>query len=261
MQRAEADREPGQGHRHHGDGEDEEDGARERHLQHVTARENQPERDDERGDVRHPVFHLHHLHEAERRHAHDPEPFAFERELRIDEARGERGEIQRARAEVQERDEVRPEGVVQLLREVAQVEDVNGQQAEEHERLRPLRGVAPEHPEILHHERAHVRPEPAELRHGAFGQTETIRSFALALFATMKPFPTGEDAGAALHRGRGVIEEIAHLREGKHAKERDMAEQHEHEEPGREHRAIRPLKHARREPVAGDEGELGETRS
>ena len=51
-----------------------------------------------------------------------------------------------------------PKGVVDLLREVAQVKDVNAEQAKEHERLRPLGRVAPEHAGVFDDERASVGP-------------------------------------------------------------------------------------------------------
>ncbi len=91
------------------------------------------------------------------------------------------------------------------MREAAQVDDVNAEQAEEHHRLAPLRGVAPEHAHVLDGERAGGavetgKPggelfEQAGGRPGVFGGTEQI-DFQAA-------------ARAALHRRRRVVKQTA----------------------------------------------------
>ena len=97
--------------------------------------------------------------------ADDPEAFAFQRKLR-DETRGQRGEVQRARSEVHETDELgkiiatKPASRKQrgeLFCEKPEVQNVNAENTKEDERLAPLRGVAPEDADILEHNGAHIR--------------------------------------------------------------------------------------------------------
>ena len=77
--------------------------------------------------------------------ADDPEAAAFERKLRIDETGGEGGEVERTGAEVEIGNEVDPKGVDELAGEMADVDHVHTQHAEQEHRLAPLGRVAPEH--------------------------------------------------------------------------------------------------------------------
>src|SRR5436190_19800849 len=135
--------------------------------------------------------------------------------------------------------------MVNLLREVAQVEDVNAEQAEEHERLRPLGGIAPERTEIFHEQPAHVWAKEMEAADNTFGEAEGEGAFRFPALTGAEPFPATEHAGAAVDGGCGVIEEAAHASERECAEEQDVAQQHEHEEGRGELRAVGTLEDAR----------------
>ena len=140
--------------------------------------------------------------------------------------------------------------------EIAQVDDVNAEQAEQHHGLAPLRGVAPEHPHILDGERADGpveagKPggyllEQAGGRPGVFGGAEQIY------------FETA--ARAALHRRRRVVEQTAEARERNAAEKQRVAQQHQRKKHRAAQDAFRPLQHRRRQPEARQEREQRETR-
>src|SRR6058998_420375 len=102
-----------------------------------------------------------------------------------------------------------PKDLVQLLGKMAQVEDVDGQQAEKHKRLRPLRGVAPKHARVLDDQRAHVRFEPKEPGDDPFSQPGAPALRWMNRRSAAEPFPTSEDRRATVDCRCGVIEEVS----------------------------------------------------
>ena len=256
IQHAEADGDAVERERHHGDDRAEKRHAVPRHLQQVTRQRDERERDGERERAGQPVFGFDDARQSHRRHADDPQPLAFERKLREHKPRRHRGEIQRAGGEVQIRDEVHPERAGQLVREVPQVDDVNAEQAEEHDGLAPLRRVAPEHPQILHRQRAQVAVQPEKFRENHFEQAGGVSVFA----AGAEPAQFESVAAAALHRRRGVVKQRAEAREGEAAEKQRVAQQHQREEGRAAQDALGPLQHGGRKPVAGQKRKHREMR-
>ena len=84
----------------------------------------------------------------------DPEVPPFQREQREDEPAGERREDQGGHRQVQEADQVPPVRALDVVAEAADVEEVERQQAEEDQELRPLRRVAAEGPQVLEDQEA-----------------------------------------------------------------------------------------------------------
>src|SRR5687768_4134156 len=112
---------------------------------------------------------------------------------------------------------------------MAQVENVDAEQAEEHDGLRPLRGVAPEHAGVLDDDGAGVGAGGEGVGEAFEEATPDGLRFA-ALRERVEPGPPDENAAAALD-GRGrVVKEVAHFGEGEHRKKEDVAKEHEEEE-------------------------------
>src|SRR5688572_8191201 len=107
-------------------------------IEHVTGEANQHQGDQPGSRGSEPEFYANDAWQAQRCHADNPEAFAFEGELGINEARGERGQVERTGAEVEIGNEMGPERMIDLLGEMAQVENVNAEQSKQHEGLRPL---------------------------------------------------------------------------------------------------------------------------
>src|SRR5437773_6360941 len=109
-----------------------------------------------------------------------------------------------------------PKGVGQLLRKVAQVEDIDPEQSKEHQRLGPLGSVSPEHPRILNQERADIGSNPRQAIDPRLSPSYRQTPALPPLAAKAKPFPATEGAAAALHRRRRIVKEISHARKGEH---------------------------------------------
>lgn len=94
VESAESDGEAVEGESHERDDGGEVQGAGPGHFEHVTGEDDQADGDDEGGEGGLPEFCGHDLPQSERCHADDPEPFAFEGELWVNEPGGERGEVE-----------------------------------------------------------------------------------------------------------------------------------------------------------------------
>src|SRR6185437_3133489 len=90
----------------------------------------------------------------ERQESQDPEIAAFERQQREDEPAGEGREDQGRDREVQEADQVPPVRLLDVVAQSTDVDEIEGQQAEEDQELRPLRGVSTEGPQVLQDQEA-----------------------------------------------------------------------------------------------------------
>src|SRR2546430_15812146 len=66
-----------------------------------------------------------------------------------------------------------PKRVAQLIREMAQVQDIGAEQPKQHYRLTPLRRVAPKSPEIFQQQRPNVRTDPATPAQNPFQHTRS----------------------------------------------------------------------------------------
>src|SRR2546423_53560 len=102
---------------------------------------------------------------------------------------------------------------------VAQIEDVNSEQPKEHEGLRPLGGVPPEHAGIFDEEGANIWPQPVEAIDQSFRPTFGIAPILTALEAEAEPFPARKGAGAAMHSRSRIVKQVPHPGESEHAKE------------------------------------------
>src|SRR5436309_12190361 len=100
-----------------------------------------------------------------------------------------------------------PEWVGELLGEMAQVNDVSSQQAEQHERLTPLRRVAPEHPDVFDQQRADIHRHAGQQAGGAFDGAAGITETALSPLPSAEPGPLPEHVSAALHGGNRLVEQ------------------------------------------------------
>ena len=98
--------------------------------------------------------------------AQHPEVPPLQREHREDEPAGERREDQRRDRQVQEAEQVPPVGALDVVAEPADVDEVEGQQAEEDQELRPLRRVAAEGPQVLQDQEPDRPGEEEEERGG-----------------------------------------------------------------------------------------------
>src|SRR6266853_1186018 len=126
-QRAEADGEPAERRAHQADRDGEERDLHPREVQHQARRDHQRRRDERRGERAGPEFLQQHFVEPERREADDPEPAAFERKLREDEARREGGKRERGRGEIEVADHRFPKWILKIERHVAQVQHVDAE--------------------------------------------------------------------------------------------------------------------------------------
>ena len=91
---------------------------------------------------------------SQRKQAEDPEVPPFEREQREDEPAGERREDQGRHREVEEADQVPPGRALDAVAQPGDVQEVERQQPEEDQELRPLRRVAAEGPQVLEDQQA-----------------------------------------------------------------------------------------------------------
>src|SRR5206468_3831929 len=85
----------------------------------------------------------------ERQETEDPEIPPLEREHWEDEPAGEGREDQGRHGEVEEADQVPPVRALDVVAEAPDVGEIDGQESEEDQELRPLRRVAAEGPQVL----------------------------------------------------------------------------------------------------------------
>src|SRR5277367_1502859 len=115
-----------------------------------------------------------------------------------------------------------PERIGQLQGEMAQVDDVGGKQTEEHERLAPLGGVAPEGAGVLDEQRPGVGRAAIEEAGDFFDRPDSVIELAAALAPAMEPAPANEDAFPTLHGGETFVKDFAGLREGQITEEKNV---------------------------------------
>ena len=226
----------------------------------MAGQPDQSQRNAEGRDAGQPVFRFDHARQAERRQPDNPEAFAFQRKLRIDEARGQGGEIERAGPEVQIRDQMHPERVGELLGKMAQVDDVSAEQSKQHERLAPLGRVAPEDADVLYQQRANVRRHGAQEANDTFDRALGVIEVSLPFLPGAEPGPLPEHAAAALHGGRGFVEQAAHPRERQTAEEERVTQEDQRKKPRSAQGSFGPAQHTRGKPIAGQKRELREPR-
>ena len=261
IENAEAGGEAVQCKGHHCDGDGEEKGVVHGEFEHATGEPNQAESQSEGGKAGEGEFGFNDADKTKRRHANDPDTFAFERELWIDKTGRERGEVEATRAKVEEGDKVDPEWIGELLGEVAEVDDVNAEQAEQNECLAPLSRVAPKDADVF--------DEKGEVLGAKFWKEEAEKTFeapcpvdratAEALPAA-EPIPMAEDCAAALDGGGGGVEGFAKFCEGEEAEKEGVAEEDEREKYCAGESAFGPIQDAGGKPVARERGKHGETR-
>src|SRR5437660_1588536 len=95
---------------------------------------------------------------------------------------------------------------------MAQVDDINRQQTEEHDRLAPLRRVAPESPDIFQDEGANIPPNPCQSAAELVGHAWRVGKRLPGPAPRAEPLPMAPKAGAALNHGGRVIENSAKAR-------------------------------------------------
>jgi hypothetical protein len=193
-----------------------------------------------------------------RSQTHDPEPLALQRELRENETRRQRRQIERAGSQVQIANQMHPERIGQLLGEVPQIDDINGQQSEQHERLPPLGGVPPKHARVLDQQRHFIGGAVVEETRGSLHRTGVEIELGAALAPMAEPAPAHEEALTALHDGEALVKEFSRAGEGEIPEEKHVAQQHQQKESGRHRRALGPLQHAGGKPVARQPRPFGE---
>src|SRR6185295_5251227 len=140
-----------------------------------------------------------------RRHADHPEALPLQRELREDEAAREGRQRQRRRQQVHLRDQVLPEDVAVLVGEGPQVQEVDRQQAEEDQELRPLDGVAEEALQVLGHDQAHVAVDEEQQRRDE-AVDEAPAGVALLRAQALRDVPAAQQQARA-HRVRQADQE------------------------------------------------------
>src|SRR5687767_11646150 len=136
-----------------------------------------------------------------------------------------------------------------------QVDNVNAEQPEQHQRLGPLGGIAPERAAILDHERPHIIRDPRHRRHNSLEAARQSFGKTLLVLPDLKPAPPAKDASPALNGGSGVIKKLSREIEGERSKKQHVTQKHGREKSRCPYSAFGPLQDARRKPIARQQRE------